>query len=137
MDQDVPVSEVIAVQRALAESNNPFERIVGALLMAGMLEQRLRQLSDRQVGQLLFDHCGNNVGMLLPESVIHQHATQRLFRSPGGKLKPKDMERGAHRPTCPECGNEMLLHYGIDEPDYLECVALSCGHRRNPEEGWD
>jgi hypothetical protein len=25
----------------------------------------------------------------------------------------------------------MLLHYGIDEPDYFQCVYLSCGHKEH------
>jgi len=29
----------------------------------------------------------------------------------------------------PAGGNEMLLHYGIDEPDFFECVLLKCGHK--------
>lgn len=135
MDQDVPVNEVIAVQRALAESNHPFERLVGALLIAGLLEQRLRQLSDRQIGQLLFDHCGNDVGVLLPETVIHQHATRRLFRSPGGRLTTEELEQERQRATCPRCGNEMLPHIGIDEPDFRQCVLLKCAHKEHTGRG--
>jgi hypothetical protein len=24
----------------------------------------------------------------------------------------------------------MILHIGIDEPDFFECVLLKCGHRK-------
>jgi hypothetical protein len=33
------------------------------------------------------------------------------------------------RPPCPVCGNDMLFHYGVDEPDFFECSSLGCEHR--------
>jgi Zn ribbon nucleic-acid-binding protein len=130
---------VIAVQRALVESNNPFERLVGALLIAGMLEQRLRHLNDRQVGQLLLDYCGNDVGMLLPETVIHRHATRRLFRSVGGSVTAEELKEQRPGATCPRCGSEMLQHIGIDEPDFSQCVLVKCGYKEHTRGGpyWD
>ena len=126
-EQEITVCDLIEIQRMLADSENPFERLVGTLFVAGALDIRLAKLTDRQIGQLMFDHFRNHLGILLPETTICEHATRRLFRSAGGNLTTQDIEK--QRLACPRCGNEMLLHYGIDEPDFLECVLLNCGHK--------
>jgi hypothetical protein len=94
-----------------------------------MLDMHLAQLTDRQIGQLMFDHFENDLGILQPEMTICTQAIQRLFRSAGGGLRTEDIESQRQRPACPKCRNETLRHYGIDEPDFLECVFLSCGHK--------
>jgi hypothetical protein len=128
-EQDATVIDLIEIQRLLAHSNNPFERLVGTLLVAGLLDMRLAQLTDRQIGQLMFDHFGNDLGILLPETTICDHATRRLFRSAGGSFTTEDWEKQRQRPACPRCGNEMLPHVGIDGPDFRQCVLLKCGHK--------
>jgi hypothetical protein len=128
-EQDATVIDLIEIQRLLAHSNNPFERLVGTLLVAGLLDMRLAQLTDRQIGQLMFDHFRNDLGILLPETTICDHATRRLFRSAGGSFTTEDWEKQRQRPACPRCRNETLLHYGIDEPDFRQCVLLKCGHK--------
>ena len=120
------VCDLIEIQRMLANAEHPFERLVGTLFVAGMLDMRLAKLTDRQIGQLMFDHFRNRLGILLPETTICDHATRRLFRSTNGNFAAEEMEKQRQRTTCPKCGNEMLLHYGIDEPDFLECVLLNC-----------
>jgi hypothetical protein len=125
-EEDATVSELIEIQRMLAESDNPFERLVGTLWAAGMLEERLAQLTDRQVGQLMFDVVADQLSILRPGTTICNHATRRLFRSEGAKLTTQDIEKQRQQPACPKCGNERLLHYGIDEPDFLECVLAKC-----------
>jgi hypothetical protein len=127
--EDVAVCGLIEMQRRLARSQNPFERLVGALWMAGVLDERLCRLSDRQIGQLMFDHFGNDLSILQPESTISRHAIRRLFRSAGGTISTADIEKQSQRPECPKCGNEMLLHYRIDEADFLKCVLLKCRHK--------
>ena len=128
-EQEITVCDLIEIQRMLVHSDNLFERLVGTLFVAGTLDMRLAQLTDRQIGQLMFDHFGHDLGMLRPEMPICQHATRRLFRSAGGKLTAEDTEKQRQRTACPKCGNEMLLHYGIDERDFLECVLLKCRHK--------
>jgi hypothetical protein len=128
-EQEITLCDLIEIQRMLAESQNPFERLVGALFVAGMLDMHLAQLTDRQIGQLMFDHFGNDLGILQPEATICQHATRRLFRSAGGKLTAEDIEKQRQRAKCPKCGSEMLPHVGVDEPDFRECVLLKCGHK--------
>ena len=109
----------------------PFERLVGVLLLAGLLGQRMAEPTDRQVAQLLLDYCGNDVGMLLPETVIHRHATRRLLRSAGGRITAKELKEQRPGATCPRCGSEMLPHVGIDEPDFSQCVLVECGYKQH------
>jgi hypothetical protein len=125
--EDIGVAALIDAQCKLANSEGPFEQIVGTLFLAGVLNERLARLTDRQVGQLMFDYVWNSLGVLAPETTICQHATQRLFRSTGGNLTAEDIER--EQPSCPKCGSEMIHNFGIDEPDFFECTALHCGYR--------
>lgn len=119
------IRRLIELQRRLMASNNPFQRCVGTLLAAGVLDRHLDALSDRQVGQLMFDEVGNDLGIAQPEATICHQATRRLFRSEGGRLEEEPLLRS----PCPRCGNEMLPHYGIDEPVFYQCVYLACGHK--------
>jgi hypothetical protein len=128
-EQEITFCQLVEIQRLLACSENPFERLLGALFVAGVLDMRLAQLTDRQIGQLMFDHFRNDLGILLPETTICDHATRRLFRSAGGKLTAEDIEKQRQRAKCPKCGSEMLPHVGVDEPDFRECVLLKCGHK--------
>lgn len=113
------IRELIKKQRELVGSDNPMKRLAGALLIPAVLAERLAGLADRQIGQLLLDEVWPCLSPLHPESVLCLHAVDRLRGSPKEKC-----------PACPKCGNEMLLRYGIDEPDFYECVRLSCGHRK-------
>ena len=122
------VESLIDLQRRLLKSKNPFVRRIGTLLAAGALNEHLSELNDHQVGQLLLDEVGGDLGILQPEAAICHQATQRLFRSPNGSLEEDDTPQPG-RLSCPNCGNDMLFHYGIDEPDFFECPCLSCGHR--------
>jgi ribosomal protein S27AE len=130
-EEDITVSGLIEIQRMLADSEDPFERLVGVLWAAGMLGERLAQLTDHQVGQVMFDVVADQLSILRPETMICNQATRRLFRSEGGKLTTEDIDREKQRPACPKCGNEMLLHHGIDEQDFLECVLAKCGYKES------
>jgi hypothetical protein len=112
------IRELIKKQRELVDSDSPMKRLAGALLIPAVLAERLAKLADRQVGQLLLDEVWPRLSTLGPESTICLHAADRLRGSPKESCL-----------ACPKCGNEMLLRYGIDEPDFFECVLLSCGHR--------
>jgi hypothetical protein len=124
-DQKPSVLRLIDIQRRLAASKSPFLRCIGTLLAAGVLHRRLADLTDKQVGQLLQDHVGRDLGITEPESTICCQATQRLFRSESGSLE----EEPPLRPPCPRCGTEMIFNFGIDERDFLECTSLHCGNR--------
>ena len=115
------IRELIAEQRRRLGSVNPVERLAAALLIPAVRARQLAKLADRQIGQLLLDEVWPRLNLLRPESTICLHAVDRLRRPKSGVP--------AKRLACPTCGNEMLLHYGIDEPDFFECVLLSCGHK--------
>jgi hypothetical protein len=122
------VRGLIALQKRLCQSKSPFVRRVGMLLAAGVLDRHLDALSDKQVGQLMFDHVGRDLGIVQPEATICHQATQRLFRSTNGSFTEEPSAR-CERPSCPKCGDEMLFHYGIGAPDFRQCVFLGCQYK--------
>jgi len=128
-NQDVTVRQLIESHDRFAQSRDTFEQVVGTLWVAGMLAKRLNNLTDRQIAQLLSDVVGDKMSIFGPGMTICQQATLRLFRSPVGRLVTTDIEGLKAQSICPKCGNEMLLRYGIDEPDYQECVLSACGHK--------
>ena len=123
-----PVRRLIELQRRLLQSKSPFVRRIGTLLAAGALDNHLSELNDHRIGQLLLDEVGSDLGIFEPEAAICHQATQRLFRSPNGSLEEDDTSQPG-RLSCPNCGNDMLFHYGIDEPDFYQCVYLNCLHK--------
>lgn len=131
-DKDVTVADLIEIQRRYALSNATFEQVVGTLFVAGVLQKRLNELDDHQIGQLLSDVVGHQLSVSGPEMTICAQATLRLFRSPAETLTSRDIENTRRRTACPMCGNEMLMSYGIDERDYLECTSLSCSYKMLP-----
>ena len=118
-----PIRRLIELQRRLLQSKSPFARRIGTLLAAGALNNHLAELDDHQIGQLLLDEVGSDLGILQPEATICHQATQRLFRSENGSLE-EDESPKPEPLSCPNCGNEMLFHYGIDEPDFYQCATL-------------
>jgi hypothetical protein len=58
-----------------------FERVIGSLLVAGLLKQRLALLPNEAVGQLMFDVVWNVMDAFSPELAICQVATERLLNS--------------------------------------------------------
>ena len=80
-EEEISVEGLIEQQRRLSVSKNTFERVVGALCVAGLLKQRLAALPDAAVGQLMFDHVWSELNLLGPESVIVKVASERLLHS--------------------------------------------------------
>src|ERR1017187_1160668 len=121
---------LIERQRKLGESPLLIDRLT-AMILGSALGHRLNGLSDRQIGQLLFDFCWAECYFNSPELIIVTQAIDRLRRSMGGAVtKEEAQENLGPQPVCPKCGNEMFLHYGIDEPDFWRCDALGCRHKR-------
>jgi hypothetical protein len=125
--QEPTIRSIIDQQRLLSQSKNRFERYIGTLLVAGALDENLDKLTDRQIGRLLSDEVERDLGIVQPEATICGQARQRLYRSPYGQLTAADIEKQHRYRCCPNCGAEMLLIVGIDEPDYWECACLDCG----------
>ena len=101
------------------------------MVLGGALSDRLNGLSDRQIGQLLFDFCWPELYLNGPELLICTHAIDRLRRSTGGVITNEEAQDNLkQQPVCPKCGNEMFLHYGIDEADFWLCDRVACRHKR-------
>jgi hypothetical protein len=80
-EEHFSVEELIDAQRTLSLSRNPFERVVGALCVAGLLKQRLAELPNTAIGHLMFDHVWSELNLLAPAMTICQVATERLLSS--------------------------------------------------------
>ena len=81
-ESEISVERLIQEQRRLAHSENRFERVVGSLLVAGLLKEKLSALTDHEIGQLMFDHVWNDMNVFSPELAICQTATERLLGRP-------------------------------------------------------
>jgi hypothetical protein len=121
---------LIKRQRKLGESPLLIDRL-RAVALGGALSDRLNELSDRQIGQLLFDFCWAECYFASPELSIVTQAIDRLRRSTGGAVTNEEAQESLkQQPVCPKCGNEMFLHYGIDEPDFWLCDYVACRRKR-------
>jgi hypothetical protein len=128
-DDELSTCCLIKRQRKLGESPLLIDRLT-AMVLGSALSDRLNELSDRQIGQLLFDFCWPELYLNGPELIICTHAIDRLRRSTGGVVTNEEAQGNLkQRPVCPKCGNEMFLHYGIDEPDFWLCDYVRCGHK--------
>lgn len=101
------------------------------MVLGAAFGDRLNELSDRQLGQLLFNFCWAECYFNSPELTIVTQAIDRLRRSTGGTVTHEEaQDRMKQQAVCPKCGNEMFLHYGIDEPDFWLCDYLGCRNKR-------
>ena len=85
--EEISVEGLIEEQRRLARSKTFFEKVVGALCVAGLLKERLAASSDAAVGQLMLDHVWSDLNLLGPESVIVEIASERLLHSAPSQVK--------------------------------------------------
>jgi hypothetical protein len=82
---------LIERQRKLGESPRPLDHLY-AVAVGGALSDRLNELSDRQIGQLLFDFCWAECYFNSPELIICTHAIDRLRRSTGGAVTNEEAQ---------------------------------------------
>lgn len=75
------IREIIAEQRRRLASANPAEQLAAALLIPNLLRERLDELGDNELGQLLEDEVWSYLNLLARESTICLVAADRL-RSP-------------------------------------------------------
>ena len=111
-EEEISVEGLIEEQRTLARSKNPFEQVIGTLCVAGLLKQRLAELPDEALGQLMFDYVWNDMNVFSPELTICEVATERLLES-AIAIVPKSarVERCKTSLVCPECGAELRRAY--------------------------
>jgi hypothetical protein len=130
LNDEPSIRNLIERLRTLGESPRPLDRLY-AVAVDRALSDRLNELSDRQIGQLLFDFCWAECYVNSPELIIVTQAIDRLRRSMGGVITNEEAQENlGPQPVCPKCGNEMFLHYGIDEPDFWLCDYVACRHKR-------
>lgn len=79
--EETRIEALIEEQSHFASSKIPFNRMIGALIVAGLLKRRLALLSNEAVGQLMFDFVWNVIDVSSPELAICQVATERLLNS--------------------------------------------------------
>ena len=74
------IRETIAEQRRRSHSENPAERFAAGLLLSGVLRDRLRELTDFRLGQVLDREVCSNLSVLAPELTVCMAAAERLCR---------------------------------------------------------
>jgi hypothetical protein len=130
MKHPATIREAIEAQRERLKSGDPRRSVVEAFFRCGELSGRLRDMSDKQVGQLVFDVVIDDVPLVNPAMSVAVEASERLFRSPAGARATHEVFNDPDMlPRCPRCHHPMMHFIGIDEPDYQECVALDCGYK--------
>jgi hypothetical protein len=75
------IRELMEEQRKRVRSGNIAERYAAALLIPGVLRERLRELSDLHLGQVLDREVCSNLSVLAPELTVCMEAAERLRRS--------------------------------------------------------
>lgn len=124
------VRGLIEWHRRLIESKNPFPATDWCtLLAAGALNRHLTRLTDRQIGQLMREEVGRDLGITQPETTICQQPTRCLFRLLNKELRTDDITNKWGQVPGPKCGHEVELHYGINEPDFIQCVRSGCEYK--------
>jgi hypothetical protein len=67
-------------QRERLKSSNLAERFAAALVVPGMLRERLRELNEFHLGQVLDREVCSNLSVLAPELTVCMEAAERLCR---------------------------------------------------------
>jgi formate dehydrogenase maturation protein FdhE len=100
------------------------EKLIGEVAALGRVQQSLESLTDRQVGQLMFNHVWEALPMASSAMSISIEATHRLFRSQAGARGEHELLNNPENlPDCPQCKRPMLHYVGIGEADYRYCEA--------------
>lgn len=129
-DSAEKIRDVIKAQYMRLRSGSARVRMVESFLHSGDIGARLTALSDRQIGQLMFNHVGDDFCFGSPEASICNEATERLFRSKAGaRGENEEFNDPIELPDCPKCGQPMMHYIGFNEPDYRKCVSLKCEHK--------
>jgi len=82
----VTIRELMQEQRERVRSSNPAERLAAALLIPGVLAERLRELNDVHLGQVLEHEVCSDLSVLAPELTVCMEAAERLRRRRAGKF---------------------------------------------------
>jgi len=110
--EGLTIREIIAEQRRRLGSANPAERLAAALLIPGLLRERLRELGDLELGQVLDREVCSSLSVLAPELTVCMEAADRLCRH--GADKPVQRRRSPER-----------NHYDGDHQRSSSAIALT------------
>jgi hypothetical protein len=84
------IPELMEEQRARVRSSDPAERFAAALLLSGVLRERLRELGALELGQVLYSEVCSSLSVLAPELTVCMEAADRLCRRGADKtLRPR------------------------------------------------
>ena len=98
------IPELMEEQRARMRSSVPAERLAAALLIPGLLRERLRELDDFQLGQVLDREVCSNLSVLAPELTVCMEAADRLCR----QREDKAIQRTRSPKTKHDDGDHLL-----------------------------
>jgi len=83
----------MAEQRERLKSSNLAERFAAALVVPGVLRERLRELSDFHLGHVLDREVCSNLRVLAPELTVCMEAAERLCRYRAAKFMARRRSR--------------------------------------------
>jgi hypothetical protein len=147
------IPELMEEQRTLVGSSDLGERFEAALLIPGLLRERLRELDDCQLGQVLDCEVCSNLSVLVPELTVCMEAVERLCRHRENKaiqrtrpaeIKRHDGEHLLHAESALYWGRipHLLLPFqrdrfasdGLMVPSVVEATHCLCqaGFRESP-----
>jgi hypothetical protein len=98
------IPELMEEHRARVRSSVPAERFAAALLIPGLLRERLRELDDFQLGQVLDREVCSNLGVLAPELIVCMEGADRLCR----QRADKPLQRRCSPKTKHDDGDHLL-----------------------------
>ena len=98
------IPELMEEQRARVRSSVPAERLATALLMPGLLRERLRELDDFGLGQILDSEVCSYLSVLAPELTVCTEAADRLCRH----REDKTIQRTRSPKTKHDDGDHLL-----------------------------
>jgi hypothetical protein len=99
------IRELMEEQRTRMRSSDLAERLAAALLMSGLLRERLRDLGDLELGQVLDREVCSNLSVLAPELTVCMEAVDRLCR----QRADQSLQR-RRSPETKHDGGEHLFH---------------------------
>jgi hypothetical protein len=110
-------------QRTLVRSSDLAEQLAAALLIPGLLRERLRKLDDFQLGQVLDREVCSNLSVLAPELTVCIEVSERLCRRGADKtLRPRRSQATKH------ADGDHVLH--TESALYWVAFPTSCFHSR-------
>ena len=93
-EEDFDLLALIEAHRRVAHSDGLFDRFLECICLAEKLKERLGELTDRRIAELLDVVVCDSLQAFSPEIVICEQAAGRLFRSPAGSFTERDRQNG-------------------------------------------